>query len=86
MDDSNDIIADPCLPNVLQTVARNESKLIYQCQRIGLCINPDKTEYINFNIPDSALLNSGMKPTKNSKILGAPFSALYLYCILTTVY
>ena len=74
MDDANDIISENCSDNALDTVIENEINFINQCHRAGLCINPDKTEYINFNIPNSVLSDAGLKPTKLSKILGAPFA------------
>ena len=74
MDDANDIISEDCPEIAIDTVVQNENNLIDQCHRAGLCINPDKTEYINFNVPDHVLRDAGLKPTKVSKILGAPFS------------
>ena len=72
IDDLNDVISQQSPELALSKALENESELIIQSKQIGFKLNPEKTEFLNFNLDDSVF--GDRNPLSNSTILGIPFA------------
>ena len=78
VDDLNDVCSNPTDLQTIDLVKRNEAALVVQSHQAGFALNDDKTTYIPYNVDDSAMVDAGLKITRDGEkceVLGFPYTA-----------
>ena len=73
VDDLNDLASGKDADDTIDLAMKSEQVLIQQVKTVGFMLNDSKTTYIQTNIDDEKLIERGLKPVRETEILGFPF-------------